>query len=129
RKKELGQSVSSIGSEDLDQFSITTVDEALEGRIAGLVTSSTGGQVGSSSPIRIRGTVSLSQSNDPLIYLNGVRIRQNRSDFINVSTAPLDMLDTDNIASIEVLKGASAATLYGTEASSGVLLIETKTGK
>jgi TonB-dependent SusC/RagA subfamily outer membrane receptor len=126
-KKRLGQSVSSINTEDLDTAPVNTVGEMLQGRIPGLVANSLG-EVGASSPIRIRGTVSLTQRNNPLVYVDGVRVISGQERFASVTTSPLDHINPANIERIEVLKGAAAATLYGTEASSGVIQIFTKKG-
>lgn len=126
-KKRLGQSVGIVGSDQLQDAPVSTVSEALQGRIPGLVANSIG-EVGASAPIRIRGTVSLTQRNGPLIYIDGVRVNNDRQGFASISTSPLSQINPENIARIEVLKGAAAATLFGTEASSGVIQIFTKKG-
>ena len=73
KRKALGQTINSISSEDLNSGSVQTVTDALQGRIPGLVGANMGGQ-GGASRIRLRGTVSLTQRNQPLIYIDGVRI-------------------------------------------------------
>jgi TonB-dependent SusC/RagA subfamily outer membrane receptor len=79
--------------------------------------------------IRIRGNASLAQSNEPIIYVDGVRIDNSGSGSDNLRLSRLDDLNPEAIERIEVLKGAAAATLYGTEASSGVIQIFTKAGR
>jgi len=127
QKRRLGQSVETINTSDLESAPVSTPTDVLQGRVPGLVANSLG-EVGASSPIRIRGTVSLSQRNGPLIYVDGVRVGNDQERFASVTTSRLDDLNPANIDHIEVLKGAAAATLYGTEASSGVIQIFTKRG-
>ena len=76
----------------------------------------------------MRGTVSLSQRNDPIIYIDGIRVDNKASVFASLQTSPLDHINPADIERVEVIKGAAAATLYGTEASSGVIQIFTKRG-
>jgi len=94
----------------------------------------TSGQVGTGSQIRIRGIASLSLGNNPLIFVDGVRVNNQVAtgpESQSFSSAPISRLNDFNpedIESIEVLKGPSAATLYGTEAANGVINIITKKG-
>jgi len=127
KRKALGQTINIISSDDLTSGSVQTVTDALQGRIPGLVGASMGGQ-GAASRIRLRGTVSLTQRNQPLIYIDGVRIDNSMTDNASISTSRLNDIDPNNIDHIEVIKGAAAATLFGTEASSGVIQIFTKRG-
>src|SRR5687767_5725127 len=94
------------------------------------------GTTGEGTRIRIRGNASLSQSNEPIVYVDGVRIDNGGgfgSGFVGTggggNPSRLDDIDPTAIEKIEVLKGAAAATLYGTEASNGVILITTKKGQ
>ena len=127
KRKALGQTINVISSEDLNSGSVQTVTDALQGRIPGLVGANMGGQ-GGAARIRLRGTVSLTQRNQPLIYIDGVRIDNSMTDNASISTSRLNDIDPNNIERIEVIKGAAAATLFGTEASSGVIQIFTKRG-
>jgi len=92
------------------------------------------GMTGEGARIRIRGNASLSQSNEPIVFVDGVRINSSGDFSFNIgaggggSPSRLDDLDPASIDRIEVLKGAAAATLYGTEASNGVIQIFTKKG-
>ena len=91
-----------------------------------------GGDTGGSGRIRIRGSASLSQSNEPIIYLDGIRIDRGSMGGWGASQAAtrrIDDIDPNSIERIEILKGAAAATLYGTEASNGVIQIFTKRGQ
>src|SRR5690606_7791097 len=84
---------------------------------------------GEASEIRIRGTSSLTQSNNPIIYLDGIRISNAVDDTDAGGASRLDDINPESIERIEILKGAAAATLYGTEASNGVIQIFTKAGQ
>lgn len=126
-KKRLGQTVASVDAEAFGDAPVNNITNVLQGRIPGLVASPLG-ETGAGAPIRIRGSVSLTQRNGPLIYVDGVRIGNEREGFASITTSRLDDLNPDNIARIEVLKGAAAATLYGTEGSAGVIQIFTKRG-
>ncbi len=112
---------------------VTTLSETLQGREPGLVGLPSSGMTGEGARIRIRGNASISQSNEPIILVDGIRINQAGGFGNNISRgggspSRLDDIDPSSIERIEVLKGAAAATLYGTEASNGVIQIFTKKG-
>ncbi|CAA9325896.1 MAG: hypothetical protein AVDCRST_MAG40-1691 [uncultured Gemmatimonadaceae bacterium] len=112
---------------------VVTVSEVLQGREPGLVGLPSSGMTGEGSRIRIRGNASISQSNEPIILVDGIRINQAGGFGNNIargggSPSRLDDIDPSSIERVEVLKGAAAATLYGTEASNGVIQIFTKKG-
>lgn len=120
-------------SEIVETQPVTSVEEALQGQIAGLDIN-LGGDPGARSSIRIRGTSSLSASNEPLIVIDGVPQDVDISEDFNFATAneedfgALLNIAPANIESIEVLKDASATAIYGTKGANGVLLINTKRG-
>ncbi len=120
-------------TEIVDISPVTSVEEALQGQIAGLDIN-LGGDPGARSSIRIRGTSSLSASNEPLIVIDGVPQDVDISEDFNFATAneedfgALLNIAPANIESIEVLKDASATAIYGTKGANGVLLITTKRG-
>jgi len=134
-KREVANAVTTIDAAQVVQVApIPSVQSLLNGRSPGLVVMPTSGAVGTGSQVRIRGIASFSLSNNPLIYVDGVRV-DNASATGPASQAfgssPISRLNDINpadIESIEVLKGPSAATLYGTEASNGVINIITKKG-
>ena len=111
----------------------TNVNEMLQGRVSGLQVIQGAGQTGVSSSIRIRGTSSLSLTNEPLFVVDGVRFdNQQLPNGGNISTQRINRLNTlgdEDIESIDVIKGPSAAALYGTAAANGVVVIKTKRGK
>ena len=131
-KKKLGNSIATVDVSNLQDAPITSFSDVLQGREAGVVTLPGGGDTGGSGRIRIRGSASLSQSNEPIIYLDGVRIDRGSNGGWGASQAAtrrIDDIDPTSIERIEILKGAAAATLYGTEASNGVIQIFTKRGQ
>lgn len=111
----------------------TSMQGILAGNIAGVNMSSAPGNVGTGSAIRIRGAGSLSLGNTPLVYVDGVRIDNDQNAALKGmrggSVSRLNDLNPDEIENVEVIKGPAAATLFGTEASAGVIQITTKKGK
>ncbi|MBO9154156.1 SusC/RagA family TonB-linked outer membrane protein [Chitinophaga sp. GCM10012297] len=118
-KKDLTGSVGSVNMEDLSKAPVLSFDEALAGRLAGVQVSSGEGQPGSQMNIVIRGANSLTQSNAPLYVIDGFPMEDPESASIN----------PDDIASIDVLKDASATAIYGARGANGVIVITTKKGK
>ena len=138
-KKRLGNTISTISTETLDNAPISNFSDLIQGREPGVVGLPASGTTGEGSQIRIRGSASLSQSNEPIVYVDGVRV-DNGGGFGTGDQNPvsaggqgqpsrLDDIPPDAIERVEVLKGAAAATLYGTEASNGVIQIFTKRGR
>lgn len=117
-KKDLTGSVASVKMNDIKDVPVTSVDNALQGRIAGADFMSTSGEPGSTTTIRIRGTRSINASNEPLIVVDGVM------DAIH----DLNDINSDDIAAISVLKDASSTAIYGSRGANGVILITTKQG-
>ena len=135
QKREIGNSIGTINAAEVAETApVLSMQGLLNGRTPGIVIMPTSGQVGTGSQVRIRGLSSLSLGNNPLLYVDGVRVN-NAAATGPVSQAfgssPISRLNDFNpsdIESIEVLKGPSAATLYGTEAANGVINIITKKG-
>ncbi|MBU6364701.1 MAG: SusC/RagA family TonB-linked outer membrane protein [Gemmatimonadetes bacterium] len=133
RKVELANATSQIAVADkIAELPVATVGQLLSGRSAGVQVVSAGA-TGAGSRIRIRGQSSLSLSNDPVVIIDGVRMTAaTGSSSIGVggsTPSRLDDLNPEEIENIEVIKGPSAATLYGTEAANGVINITTKRGR
>lgn len=131
--KKLGNTVAAI--EPPPNAPIQSFSDMLQGREAGVMALPSSGLTGEGTRIRIRGNASLSQSNEPIVYVDGVRIDNGGGwgpGYVGTGgggrPSRLDDIDPGIIEKIEVLKGAAAATLYGTEASNGVLVITTKKG-
>jgi TonB-linked SusC/RagA family outer membrane protein len=125
--KRLGNSIATI---DPPKYApIKTASELLQGREPGVVGLSTSGLTGEAMKIRIRGNASLTQSNEPIVFVDGIRINSGGTGSGGGATlSHLDDIDPATIERVEILKGAAAATLYGTEASNGVIQIFTKKG-
>lgn len=126
RKGDATGSVTAIGEDDFNKGSMTSPQDLLIGRTAGVQITTEGGAPGSSAKIRIRGGSSLSASNDPLIVIDGVPLD---NEGINGMRNPLNTIHPSDIESFTVLKDASATAIYGSRASNGVIIITTKKGK
>lgn len=125
RKSDLTGSVTSVGPKEFQKGNINSAEQLLVGKVAGLSVTTGGGAAGGGSRIRIRGGASLNASNDPLIVIDGVPVEGNG---IAGSANLLNTINPNDIESITVLKDASAAALYGSRASNGVLIVTTKKG-
>ena len=126
QKRELGTSVASVNVADVEaQAAVPTVETLLNGRTPGVDVIPTSGQVGSGAQIRVRGIGTLSLSSMPLVYVDGIRVDNGQTGLVG----RFNDIQPEEIASIEVLKGPAAATLYGTEAARGVINIITKRGE
>ena len=126
RKDDVTGSVAAVKAEDLNRGAVVNTQDMLKGKVAGLLVTPGDGGPGSGSRIRIRGSASLNASNDPLIVIDGVPIAQGAG---GAMSNPLDLLNPNDIESFSILKDASAAAIYGSRASNGVILITTKKGK
>jgi outer membrane receptor protein involved in Fe transport len=139
KKREIGNAISQIDISKVPE-PISSVDNLLQGRASGMTVVQNSGQIGGGATIRLRGNVSATMSNQPLIYVDGVRMRSDgypkntfpvgysgNSD--NTVYSPLNDISPDDIDRVEVIKGPAATTLYGTEAAAGVIQIFTKKGK
>ncbi|MGH7711365.1 MAG: TonB-dependent receptor plug domain-containing protein, partial [Gemmatimonadaceae bacterium] len=131
-RKTFGNVVATIKTDSIaDVAPITNVNELLQARTSGVQVIQGSGQTGTSSSIRIRGTSSLSLTNEPLIVVDGIRY-DNSPIPGNVSTQRINRmgaLNPEEIESVDVIKGPSAAALYGTAAANGVVVIRTRKGK
>ncbi|HTQ28781.1 MAG TPA: SusC/RagA family TonB-linked outer membrane protein, partial [Puia sp.] len=133
QKKDLTGAIASVSSKDFQQGAITSPDQLIQGKVAGVEVTTNGGQPGNSSTIRIRGLASLNGNQDPLVVLDGVLLppAKNLLGMSNVSGVanPLSLLNPDDIDNITILKDASAEAIYGSRAAAGVIIITTKKGK
>ncbi len=135
RRRAIGNAVDQISAEEvLEKAPVTDLAQLIQSRSPGTVVLPSSGTVGTGSALRLRGISSLTQGNEPLLYIDGVRV-DNDPEAIGGFTvggqAPsrINDINPENIESIEIIKGPAAATLYGTEASSGVIQIITKKGR
>jgi len=131
RRVEVGTNTGFIPVGDLNKGPITKMADVLQARVAGVTLQSVGGATGAGQRIRVRGANSLSLSNEPLLYLDGVLVSNGKGG-INVGGGDysrLNDLNPEEIENIEILKGPAASAIYGSAASNGVLLITTKKGR
>lgn len=125
KKNDMTGSVTAIKPEGMNKGLVTSAQDALQGKIAGVNITNDGGSVGGKSTIRIRGGSSLNASNDPLIVVDGLALD---SYGLEGAGNPLAMVNPNDIESFTVLKDASATAIYGSRASNGVIIITTKKG-
>jgi TonB-linked SusC/RagA family outer membrane protein len=131
RTRELGNAISTIDSAVLTRAPATDVQDILTGRTSGVTVLNNSGQPGAGGTIRLRGVNSVTQGNTPIIYVDGVRIYNGSTGTTltgRQTTLPLNDIDASDIDHVEIVKGPAATTLYGTEASGGVIQIFTKHG-
>ena len=124
KREDATGSLQQVNAEDFNRGAITSPQELLAGKVAG-VQITTPGDPGGKSIIRIRGGSSLSASNEPLIVIDGVPVA---NDDVSGARNPLNVINPNDIESITVLKDASATAIYGSRASNGVILVTTKRG-
>ena len=134
RKREVGNSIGQIKLSDAPEVT-STVSSLLTGKVAGVSIAGNTGNSGSGAAIRLRGTTSVALSNQPLIYVDGVRTRSDeypRNGIFTGTTqrganaygSPINDINPEDIERIEIVKGAAAATLYGTDAAAGVIVLQ-----
>jgi TonB-dependent starch-binding outer membrane protein SusC len=132
RKREIGNSLTTISSSEIEVAPVRSAQDILTGRAAGVTVMANSGQPGSGAAIRLRGNNSLAMGNEPLVYVDGVRLFSRvapASGSARQGSLPINDIPPDDIDRIEIVKGAAATTLYGTEASGGVIQIFTKRGR
>jgi TonB-linked SusC/RagA family outer membrane protein len=126
KRKDLTGSVASVTGDELRKTLPTTFDQALQGKVAGVVVQQISGQPGGGVSIQIRGISSISGSNSPLYVIDGVIIPPTNNP--GNGSNPLNAINPSEIESIDVLKDASATAIYGSQATNGVIVITTKRG-
>jgi TonB-linked SusC/RagA family outer membrane protein len=125
RRGDLTGAVTSVSAKDFQKGNISSSEQLLQGKVAGLQITSGGGSAGGGSKLRIRGTSSLNASRDPLIVIDNIPVEGNG---IAGNDNILATINPNDIESMSVLKDASATALYGSRASNGVIIITTKKG-
>lgn len=139
RKSDLTGAVVSVSGDELRNSITTNVDQALQGRVAGVQVTQNSGQPGGAASIRIRGANSITGSSEPLYVIDGIPFQGDGSSVSGFDWSggangqnrvnPLSTINPNDIENIEVLKDASATAIYGARAANGVVLITTKRGK
>ncbi len=118
KKRDVLGAVSKVGGTELTKVPVASLSQSLQGRVAGVEVTSQTGAPGASISVRVRGSSSISSSNDPLYIVDGIPVESG-----------LNNLSPNDIESISVLKDASSAAIYGSRASNGVVLVTTKSGQ
>lgn len=150
RKVTVGNDITTLNVDSIMQMApVMSVTDLLETRVPGLTVLHASGEPGAPSRIRIRGASTINGNNDPIVIVDGIRVYASQSSFRNqnlVSSgepslhalgvasnysapSPLDQIDPNSIATLEVFKGPSASALYGSDAANGVIVITTKRGR
>ncbi|MBQ6204505.1 MAG: TonB-dependent receptor [Prevotella sp.] len=129
RREAKTGSITSVKAKDIADIPATSLDKMLSGKMAGVMVTQSSGQPGSSSSIRIRGTSSINAGNNPLYVVDGIPIMSGDDSQMTNTSNPIAAINPDDIDNITVLKDAAAASVYGSRAANGVILITTKSGK
>ena len=128
-RRELTGSIAKVSSKDFEDVPLTSFQSALQGRASGVFINSGSGKLGQALQIRVRGISSVSAGSDPLYVIDGVPVVSQRLGSYTEADDPLAAISPEDIESIEVLKDAAAASIYGSRASNGVILVTTKKGR
>lgn len=139
--KNLTSAISTVKTEDVDKTAIASVDNMLIGRVAGLNMTANSSQPGAALSVNIRGSISPNGNNEPLYVIDGVPMTTNSANIVSttgngaaslatgLNQSPLNTINPSDIVSIDVLKDASAAAIYGSASANGVIIITTKRGQ
>ncbi|MFV8343948.1 SusC/RagA family TonB-linked outer membrane protein [Flavobacterium sp. XS2P39] len=148
KKKDVNGAISSVKAKDLENLKQVSVDQMLQGKAAGVSVTNNSGSPGGAASVRVRGTTSISGTNEPLYVIDGVpvsgdatgkstsgRSLAGKDGFSssggsgNNAVSPLSMINPSDIESMDILKDASATAIYGSRGANGVIIITTKSGK
>jgi TonB-linked SusC/RagA family outer membrane protein len=132
QRATVSSAISSVDSSAFARIPVVSIDNALQGRIAGVQVMQNSGEPGTGVSVRVRGPASLNAGNQPLYVIDGVPMLQGTFEQITSTSGqrmtPISGINPDDIATIDVLKDAAAAAIYGSRGSNGVVLITTKRG-
>lgn len=132
QRATVSSAIASVDSTAIARIPVASIDNALQGRVAGVQVMQNSGEPGAGVSVRVRGPASLNAGNQPLYVVDGVPILQGTFEQITSTSGqrmtPISGLNPEDIASIDVLKDAAAAAIYGSRGSNGVVLVTTKRG-
>ena len=128
-KRNLTGNIARVASRDIENIPVPSVEQAIQGKVAGVQITSLNGKVGQGLQIRVRGNSSVTASSQPLYVVDGIPITSADQSSTTAPTNPIADLNPNDIESLEILKDASASAIYGSRASNGVVLITTKRGR
>ena len=127
-KREITAAITSIKNREIEGLPVQSFDRAIQGKASGVQIASESGAPGGAATIRIRGVGSISAGSEPLIIIDGVQVGQ-QGQSGQGSANPLNGINPNDIASIEILKDASSTAIYGAQGANGIILVTTKSGK
>ncbi|SKC78505.1 SusC/RagA family TonB-linked outer membrane protein [Ohtaekwangia koreensis] len=128
-KQDLTGNIASVSGKEIQNQPVPSFDQAMQGRAAGVFVESGNGKLGQGIKVRVRGAASVSASNEPLYVVDGIIVTTDNLSSTDAPTNPLANINSNDIESIQILKDASAAAIYGSRAANGVVIITTKRGK
>ena len=128
-KRDVTGNIAKVSGAAIENTPVPSLEQALQGRTAGVFIQSNNGKLGQGIQVRVRGSSSISASNQPLYVIDGIPVTSESQSSSTAQTNPLADLNFNDVESIEILKDASAAAIYGSRASNGVVLITTKRGR
>ena len=129
KKTDVSSSLTKLGGEKVANIPFSSVDQMLQGKVAGLQSGTFSGQPGANQQVRIRGTGSFSVSSQPLYVVDGIQINSGDLSRLTTTSNVLSNINSDDIESLTVLKDAAATSIYGARGGNGVIIITTKKGK
>lgn len=128
RKRDVTTSIASIKASDIEDIAVSSIEQALVGRMAGVQITQPNGTPGAGFGIKVRGVGTITAGSSPLYVIDGVPLSDDTGSATGITVSPLASINSQDIESIEVLKDASAAAIYGSRGSNGVVIITTKKG-
>lgn len=128
-KRDITGSVAKVGAKELANTPAPSFESAIQGRAAGVFVEQQNGKLGQAIKVRVRGASSITGGNEPLYVIDGIPLIVSNLSSNGATTNPLSDINVNDIESIEILKDASSAAIYGARGSNGVVLITTKRGK
>ncbi|NOT91709.1 SusC/RagA family TonB-linked outer membrane protein [Ferruginibacter sp.] len=129
KKKEITGAIGRVGGQDIENKPFTSIDKALQGATAGVQSLAASGQPGAAQNIRIRGIGSINAGANPLWVIDGIPVNTGDLSRLTTTSNALSTINPNDVESITVLKDASAASIYGSRAANGVILVTTKKGR
>ncbi len=130
-RKKISAAIASVSADDIKGMAATGIDQAIQGKAAGVLVTNNTGEPGGGVTIRVRGTTSIGSGNDPLYVIDGIPLENTQTSNRNVGenrVNGMSQINPADIESIEILKDAAATSIYGARAANGVVLITTKRG-
>ncbi len=128
-RRNVTGSISSVSGSDIQFNPVNTVENAIQGRVSGVFIQQNNGKLGQGIQVRVRGSSSVSASNQPLYIVDGIPVLMDDFSLSVAASNPLAQFNFNDVESIQILKDASAAAIYGSRAANGVVLITTKNGR